>query len=87
MGYGEFLDERRLTEAQIQLLQRWAKQGAPEGASKAPAPPHCSDEWQLGTPDLVLRAAQPYQLASGGAEVFWNFILRSFAETHEIRWP
>jgi tetratricopeptide (TPR) repeat protein/mono/diheme cytochrome c family protein len=74
-GYGEFLDERRLTEAQIQLLQRWAQQGAPEGASKAPAPPQFSDEWQMGTPDLILRAAQPYQLASGGAEVFWNFIL------------
>jgi len=74
-GYGDFLDERRLSEAQIQLIQQWVKQGAPEGSAKAPPPPHFGNEWQLGTPDLVLRAAQPYQLPSGGAEVFWNFIL------------
>jgi tetratricopeptide (TPR) repeat protein len=74
-GYGEFLDERRLTDAQIQLIQQWVRQGMPEGVGKGPAPPRFADEWQLGTPDLVLRAAQPYRLTPGGAEVFWNFIL------------
>lgn len=74
-GYGEFLDERRLTDAQIQLIQQWVKQGALEGGGKAPAAPQFSDEWQLGTPDLVLRAGQSFQLPPDGAEVFWNFIM------------
>lgn len=74
-GYGDFQDERRLSEAQIQLIQQWVKQGAAEGTGKSPAAPQFSDEWQLGTPDLVLRAAKSFQLPADGGEVFWNFIL------------
>jgi len=75
-GHGEFADERRLSDAQIQLIQDWVKQGTPLGPSdKTPQPPTFRDEWQLGTPDLVLRVTQPYQLAADGQEIFWNFIL------------
>src|SRR5690349_18971340 len=28
-GHGEFLDERRLTDGEIQLIQDWVAQGAP----------------------------------------------------------
>src|SRR6202030_595032 len=60
-GYGEFAEERRLTDAQIQTIQDWVKQGEPAGsAARAPAPPKFADEWQMGTPDLILRAGQPY---------------------------
>src|SRR5438128_758007 len=55
-GHGEFAEERRLTDAEIQLIQDWAKQGAPAGPPvRGQAPPAFSSEWQLGTPDLVLR--------------------------------
>lgn len=74
-GYGEFAEERRLTDAEIGLIQDWVKQGAPLGAGRAPAPPTFADEWQLGTPDLVLRISKPYQLPADGSEIFWNFIL------------
>jgi Flp pilus assembly protein TadD len=74
-GYGEFADERRLSDTQVQLIQDWVKQGAVEGSERAPRPPKFADEWQLGTPDLILRASQPYQLAADGQEIFWNFIL------------
>ena len=74
-GYGEFADERRLGDAEVQLIQDWVKQGALEGTERAPKPPKFADEWQQGTPDLILRASQPYQLAADGREVFWNFIL------------
>ncbi len=71
-----FAEERRLTDAQIELIQEWVKGGAPEGpVHGAPAPPKFSDEWQLGTPDLILRATKPYQLYADGPEVFWNFIM------------
>jgi mono/diheme cytochrome c family protein len=30
-GYGEFLDERRLSDAQIATIGEWVKQGMPEG--------------------------------------------------------
>ena len=75
-GYGAFAEERRLTDAQIQLIQQWVKNGAPAGTpTRASAPPKFADEWQLGTPDLILRADKPYQLGADGPEVFWNFIL------------
>ncbi|HXK04041.1 MAG TPA: tetratricopeptide repeat protein [Verrucomicrobiae bacterium] len=74
-GHGEFADERRLSDPQLQLIQDWVKQGAVEGAERPPRPPKFADEWQMGTPDLILRASQPYQLAADGQEIFWNFIM------------
>jgi len=75
-GYGDFVEERRLSDAQIQLIQEWVKQGAPAGPiADAPAVPQFTSEWQLGKPDLVLHVPQPYQLSAGGPEVFWNFII------------
>jgi Flp pilus assembly protein TadD/mono/diheme cytochrome c family protein len=75
-GYEHFFEERRLTDAQIQTIQEWVSQGTPAGnPADAPKPPKFSGEWQLGKPDLILHAGQPYHLAPDGQEVFWNFIL------------
>jgi tetratricopeptide (TPR) repeat protein len=74
-GHGEFAEEHRLTDSEIQTIQDWVKEGAPPGTGRAPQPPKFSDEWQLGTPDLILRVSQPFQLPADGGEVFWNFIL------------
>src|SRR5689334_9315998 len=48
-GYGEFLDERRLTDAQIDTIRSWVAAGMPRGpAAKMPAMPVFADGWQLG---------------------------------------
>ena len=61
-GYGEFLDERRLTDDQIATLARWLEGGLVEGdRALLPRPPSWTGQWQLGTPDLVLETA-PYTL-------------------------
>ena len=75
-GYGEFDEERRLSNAQIQLIQTWVKAGAPAGnpADGSP-PPKFKSEWALGAPDLILHVARPYQLGPDGPEVFWNFVI------------
>ncbi len=75
-GYGEFLQERRLSDEQIQLIAKWAEAGAPEGlASDSPPLPVFTPGWQLGTPDLVLEPAKPLRVPADGPDVFWNFIL------------
>jgi tetratricopeptide (TPR) repeat protein len=75
-GYGDFVEERRLTASQIRLIQDWVKQGAPAGSPTAsPAPVSPDPEWKLGKPDLVLNVQQPYQLPADGPEVFWNFVI------------
>src|SRR5437667_3191829 len=62
-GYGDFLEERRLSDEEIALIQEWVKAGAPEGSrADTPPVPKFVSEWPLGTPDLVLHVAQPYQL-------------------------
>ncbi len=75
-GYGDFIEERRLSDREINLIQEWVKAGSPEGSrADAPPAPKFASEWPLGTPDLVLQVAQPYELKADGPEVFWNFIL------------
>ncbi len=54
-GFGEFEGERRLTDAQVATIERWANEGAPEGeAADRPETPQWPDGWQLGQPDLVI---------------------------------
>jgi Flp pilus assembly protein TadD/mono/diheme cytochrome c family protein len=75
-GYGEFTGERRLSDEQIRSIQHWVEQGAAEGiGSTAPPAPKFSDGWQLGEPDLVIKATQAYTLPPGGSDVFRNFVI------------
>jgi len=75
-GYGDFAEERRLTDTQIDLIQKWVAAGELPGSSiNTPKPPKFSSEWQLGPPDLVLHVTKPYQLHAEGGEVFWNFVI------------
>jgi len=75
-GYGDFLGERRLSDAQIALIQDWAKAGAPEGDPSAkPAPPKFVDGWQGGQPDQVLTMPAKYSLPAGGADQYRCFVL------------
>ena len=75
-GYGDFLGERRLTDEQVALIQKWVKAGMPEGDRKdLPTPPTFPSGWQLGTPDIVLEMPEPYQLPAEGGDIHRNFVL------------
>jgi Flp pilus assembly protein TadD len=86
-GYGDFAGAKRLSDAQIDLLARWAKTGSAEGDRAAwPPTPHFVEGWQLGQPDLVLHMRQPYQMAASGEDVFRNFVIPvELKETKYIR--
>jgi tetratricopeptide (TPR) repeat protein/mono/diheme cytochrome c family protein len=76
-GYGEFQGERRLSDAQISLIARWAAAGAPEGDRRdLPPPPSWPEGWQLGTPDLVVTMAEPFALPAEGEDIYRNFVIR-----------
>ncbi|HEY6988233.1 MAG TPA: tetratricopeptide repeat protein [Bryobacteraceae bacterium] len=73
---GEFIEERRLTDREIETIAEWVKQGTALGsATDAPPPPRFAADWALGKPDLILRVAKPYRLPAGGPEIFWNFVI------------
>lgn len=69
---------RRISQAQIDTIQRWANTGAVEGATgDLPKPPVFSSDWQLGKPDAVLTMARPYVLKPGREDVYRNVIFRT----------
>jgi tetratricopeptide (TPR) repeat protein len=73
----KFADERRLTSAQISAIKKWIDDGEIEGnPADLPLQPHFAEGWQLGRPDLIVHADQPFALAASGTDQYWNFILR-----------
>lgn len=86
-GAGDFLDARRLTEAQISLIRRWADAGAPLGDPQAPVAQRTEPPaWQLGTPDLVLTVAPAYAVPAEEMDVARSFALPlSLAEDRWVR--
>jgi Flp pilus assembly protein TadD len=74
----KFADDLRLPAEQITLLKEWADQGAVEGdPSDLPAKPQFVEGWQLGKPDVVVRATKAFELPAGGSDTYWNFVFRS----------
>ncbi len=86
-GYGDFADNRRLSDADLKTIQQWAATGMAQGdLADAPRPPHYDATWQLGTPDLILKIVRPFTLISSGSDVFRNFVLPyPLKQTHYIR--
>jgi hypothetical protein len=75
-GCGDFVGERRLTDDQIALIQRWVEQGAVEGEpADLPAVPRFDEDWRLGKPDFVMTLPQAYNLAADGKDVYRNFVV------------
>jgi hypothetical protein len=76
LGYGEFANERRLSENEIATLDAWFQAGAPEGdPADKPTPPSFPDGWQAGTPDRVLTVDHAYAVAADGPDQYRCFVL------------
>ena len=70
--------DRRMTKAEIQLIEQWIAAGRPEGDPRElPAPRVFSSDWQLGEPDLVLTMNEAYELPAEGPDIYRNFVLPS----------
>src|SRR5262245_27391430 len=75
--YGlHFMNERRMSDADIQTLARWSEAGAPEGDPKhLPPMPKFREGWQLGEPDLVVKMEHAFQVPASGSDVYRCFII------------
>jgi Flp pilus assembly protein TadD/mono/diheme cytochrome c family protein len=81
-GRGSFAGERRLSETQIALIQKWVQAGAPEGdPADLPPSPRFAPGWALGEPDLVLTAREPFLLRADGSDVFHNLVFEAPVST------
>ncbi|MGB9466107.1 MAG: tetratricopeptide repeat protein [Candidatus Acidiferrum sp.] len=84
-GELRFADELRLSEEQIAKIQAWVDQGEIEGnPSDLPPRPAFTAGWQLGEPDIIVRAEKPYLLPASGSDSYWNFVFRT--PVHRSRW-
>jgi len=81
-GYGDFRDERGLTDAQIATIRDWVAGGLVRGpAARMPALPQFTEGWQLGQPDLVLEMSDAYPVPASGPDVYRNFVLPTGLES------
>ena len=89
---GTFHNERYLTDAEKDIIVRWANGGARQGDPKdLPAAPSFADGWQIGTPDVVLAMQEDYKVPADGTvqyEYFYiptNFTEPKYVQAIEIR--
>jgi len=90
--YGEFSNDRRLSEKDRAMILAWANQGAPEGNPQdLPSAPQYTDGWQLGKPDAVFAMGEDYPVPPSGTieykyfEVPTNFTEDKFVQAFEVR--
>ena len=74
--HGTFRNERSLSMAQKQLLERWAVAGAPEGnpADLPPAPTFAAG-WRIGQPDTVFEMQEDYAVPAKGTVEYEHFYI------------
>jgi hypothetical protein len=73
-AHGVFEGERSLTDREIEILSRWAAEGAPEGnTNDLPEPRVFPDTWSAGAPDLVAQPPAAYPIDGGSADIYRCF--------------
>lgn len=72
----KYKHDRSLSASEIATFTAWADAGAPEG-DPADLPPasHFSDDWTLGTPDLVLEPNEDLQIPASGDDIYRCFVI------------
>jgi hypothetical protein len=71
---GQFSNDRRLSDAEKDLILRWVAAGAPKGNTEdLPPMPLFTENWEIGKPDAVITMAQPYTVPAHGDIAYQNF--------------
>ena len=72
----KFKDERLLSEKDIATIIAWSEAGAPEGDPRdLPPPPRFADDWQLGTPDLIVDIGADFAIPASGDDIYRCFVI------------
>ncbi len=74
--YGEFQNNPSLTEQEIEAIVSWVDAGSPEGdPGDLPSQPVFPGGWLIGTPDVVLQIAEPFEVPAEGAVAYQHFVI------------
>jgi len=65
--YGEFSNDRRLTEQEVATIAAWVDQGAKEGeATDLPPAPKFLEGWNIGKPDQIFYIPEEFAVPADG---------------------
>jgi mono/diheme cytochrome c family protein len=77
----KFKDQRTLSEDQVATIVAWAQNDAPEGnPADLPPPANFPDDWQLGTPDLIVDIGTDFAVPASGEDIYRCFVVPSHQE-------
>jgi len=72
--YGDFRDDRQLSQEEIDTLAAWVEDGAPEGdPAQAPPAREFPDGWKIGQPDVVFELPREVTLPATGTIPYLYF--------------
>jgi mono/diheme cytochrome c family protein len=90
--YGEFSNDRRLSQKDIDTIAAWVDAGAPEGDPKdLPPLPGFVEGWNIGKPDVIFSMPEEVSVPADGVmpykdfEVPTNFTEDKYIQAAEIR--
>ncbi len=73
---GQFKNDRRLAQSEIETVVAWVNAGAPEGDAKdLPAAPHFLDGWNIGKPDLIIDYGKDFDVPASGVVEYKYFVV------------
>lgn len=73
---GVFEGLQPLSVEEIRTIQRWAETDMPEGEeADLPELPRWPEQWQLGSPDLVVTLSEAYALPADGTDQYRTFVM------------
>jgi mono/diheme cytochrome c family protein len=73
-AHGEFSNDRRLAQKDIDTIAAWVDQGAKEGDPREMPPlPQFAEGWLIGKPDIVIQMPQEFTLAAQGPDEIQYF--------------
>jgi mono/diheme cytochrome c family protein len=74
--YGEWANDRRLTQNEIDTITAWVDGGAKEGSPKdLPPAPKFVEGWTIGKPDVVIPMPEAYTLEASGPDEYQYFVV------------
>jgi hypothetical protein len=85
--HGEFSNDCRLTQKDIDIISSWVDGGAKEGNAKdLPPNPKFTDGWQIGKPDVVLTMTEDFHIPVEGVVPYKYFAVpTNFSEDKYVQ--
>jgi Domain of unknown function (DUF3471) len=84
---GQWANDRRLKQREIETIVEWVDSGAKEGNLKdLPPAPQFTDGWRIGKPDVIIQMPEEYTLEASGSDEYQYFdVPTNFSEDKYVQ--